>query len=634
VGVTAPAVRDRSQFQLLRERRFAPFFVTQFLGAFNDNVYKNALVTLLAFQTTRSAGTDTNTLIILSGAIFIFPFFLFSATAGQLADKYEKSRFIRYIKLFEICVMVLGTVGFFTHSLVLLLTGLFLMGLHSTMFGPLKYSILPQHLRDDELIGGNALVDAGTFVAILLGTILGILLISAGTYGIALVCGGAIAIAVMGYIASRGIPNSPPPAPGLAIVWNPVGETVRNIAFLKSNRTVFLSILGISWFWFMGATYLAQFPIYARDYLGGEERIFMLLLTVFSVGIGLGSLLCERLSGHKIEIGLVPFGSIGLTIFAFDFGFATPPLASATPDVIAYALDPRHWRMLADVLLIGTFGGFYIVPLYALVQSRSERAHQSRVIAGNNIVNSLLIVISALWSVAMMKAGFTIPQLFIATAVLNAVVAVYIYTLVPEFLLRFLTWLLVHSVYRLEERGLDNIPDTGAAVLVCNHVSFVDALIIAAACPRPVRFVMDHQIFRLPLLGAVFRASKAIPIAPAKEDAELLARAYETIAQVLNDGDLVCIFPEGRITDNGELYPFRSGIRRIIRQTAVPVVPLALRGLWGSFFSRRHGPAMSRPWRMMPFASIGLAAGSAVAPENATPEYLQQQVATLRGDLR
>ncbi len=627
------AVNDTSQFRLLRERRFLPFFVTQFLGAFNDNVYKNALVTLLAFQAATTPAADSGTLIILSGALFILPFLLFSATAGQLADKYEKARFIQYVKLFEIAIMLIGAVGFLTHHLALLFAALFLMGLHSTLFGPLKYAILPQHLAQDDLVGGNALVDTGTFIAILLGTVLGIVLISAGGAGVMLVCAGTVGIAILGWLASRAIPVSPPPVPQLNINWNPYTETIRNLAFLKQNRTVFLSVLGISWFWFFGATFLSQFPLYARDFLGGDEKLYMLLLGAFSVGIGAGSLLCERLSGHKIEIGLVPFGSIGLTLFAVDLYFATPAAQSgASHSVAAFIADPAHWRLLADLMLIGMFGGFYIVPLYALIQSRSEPSHQSRVIAGNNILNALFMVLAALLCVGMLKAGYAIPEVFLATAVLNAAVAVYIYLLVPEFLMRFLIWLLIHSIYRLEKEGLAKIPETGPAVLVCNHVSLVDALIIAAACRRPIRFVMDHNIFRTPVLNFIFRTGKTIPIASAKDDPRLLEKAYEDIAAALRDGDLVGIFPEGRLTDNGDLHPFRAGVSRIIQRTPVPVVPLALQGLWGSFFSRKDGRAMSRLSRLVPFRKIGLVVGDPVPPQQARPEELQQLVLALRGD--
>jgi 1-acyl-sn-glycerol-3-phosphate acyltransferase len=627
---------ESGQFSLLRERRFAAFFGVQFLGALNDNVYKNALVIMLAFQALHLTTLDSGLLVNLCAGLFILPFFLFSATAGQLADKYEKSRIIRLVKLLEIGIMVMGAAGFITQNLPLLMLALFLMGLQSTMFGPVKYAYLPQHLRPEELVGGNGLVETGTFVAILLGTILGGLLIGIQGSGAAWVSVAVITLAVAGYALSRGVPHSPAPAPDLRINWNPLTETWANLKFLRTNRTVFLSILGVSWFWFYGALFLSQFPNYGKDVLGGNEYVVTLLLALFSIGIGTGSLLCERLSGRKVEIGLVPFGSIGLTVFAVDLYFAAPGvLHQGALGAAAFLQQPGSWRVALDLLLIGMFGGFYIVPLYALIQSRSEESHRSRIIAGNNILNALFMVGAALLAIVLLQFGCTIPQLFLITALLNVAVAVYIYTLVPEFTMRFLVWLLlIHSVYRLEKSGLEHIPDEGPAVLVCNHVSFVDALIIAAACRRPVRFVMDHNIFRIPVLNFVFRVGGAIPIASARDNPQLLEQAYAQIAQALEHGDLVGIFPEGRITDTGELYPFRPGIRRIVERTPVPVVPMALRGLWGNFFSRKDGPAMSRPWRMRPFAKIGLAVGAAFAPQVATPEGLQQAVLTLRGDRR
>ena len=419
------------------------------------------------------------------------------------------------------------------------------MGLHSTIFGPVKYSILPQHLKVEELVGGNGLVEMGTFLAILLGTVLGGVLI-AQERSATLVSIAVIAIACAGYLASRAVPSAPPAAPDLKINWNPFTETWANLQFTRGNRTVFLSVLGISWFWFYGATLLAQFPNYCKDVLGGDEHVATMMLTTFSIGVGAGSLLCERLSGHKVEIGLVPFGSIGLTLFALDLYFASPSgMADHTIGAAQFLALPANWRIMFDLVMIGVFGGFYIVPLYALIQSRAERSHQSRIIAGNNILNALFMVCSAAMAVGLLKAGFTIPQIFLATALLNAAVAIYIYTLVPEFLMRFLVWLLIHSIYRLEKSGIEKIPEEGPAVLVCNHVSFVDALIIAAGCRRPIRFVMDHNIFRIPLLNFIFRTSKTIPIAPAKENPQLLEKAYDEIAAALQNGDLVGIFPEG-----------------------------------------------------------------------------------------
>ena len=626
---------ETTQFTLLRERRFAPFFGVQFLGAFNDNVYKNALVIMLAFEAASLTTLTPGLLVNLCAGLFILPFFLFSATAGQLADKYEKSFIIRLVKLFEIGVMVLGAVGFLTRNLLLLMIALFLMGVHSTVFGPVKYAILPQQLKPEELIGGNGLIEMATFVAILLGTIVGGVLIGMHPGGAAWVSLTVIVIACAGYLLSRSVPHAPAPAPDLKINWNPLTETWRNFQFMRGNRTVFLSVLGISWFWFYGAMFLSQFPNYGKDVLGGSEHAVTLLLALFSIGIGLGSLLCERLSGHKVEIGLVPFGSIGLTVFAVDLYFASPVVPHAqTLGALAILQQPGGWRVALDLVLIGVFGGFYIVPLYALIQSRSEASYRSRIIAGNNILNALFMVAAAAIAILCLQLGFSIPQIFLITACVNALVAVYIYTLVPEFLMRFLVWMLIHSVYRLNKSGLENIPDEGAAVLVCNHVSFVDALIIAAACRRPVRFVMDHAIFRVPVLNFIFRTSRCIPIAPARENPELLEKAYEEIARGLEQGDLIGLFPEGRITDTGEICPFRPGITRIIQRTPVPVVPLALRGLWGNFFSRKDGPAMSKPSRLRLFSRIALAVDKPVPPQQVTPEGLQSQVLALRGDLR
>lgn len=624
-----------SQFKLMQERRFLPFFLTQFLGAFNDNFYKNALVVLVTFQAARLTELSPGVLVNIAAGLFILPFFLFSATAGQFADKFEKSRLIRFTKLLEIAIMVLATVAFALSSVQLMLVTLFLMGTQSAIFGPVKYAILPQVLDETELVGGNALVESGTFVAILLGTIVGGLLIAVPS-GSVWVSAGVVATALLGYLASRSIPPVAAADPGMKIDWNPATQTWQMVRFARENRTVFLSILGISWFWFYGAVFLSQFPGFASEVLGGDEKAVTLLLAVFSVGIAIGSLLCERLSGKHVEIGLVPFGSIGLTVFGLDLWWASSALeaGAAMRPLSELLAEAVTWRILFDLVMIALCGGFYIVPLYALVQSRSAPSHRSRIIAANNILNAAFMVVAAAMGAGLLAAGASVQQLFLITALLNAAVAIYIYTLVPEFLLRFIVWLLVHTVYRLRVEGMDHVPEEGGAVIVANHVSFVDALIIMAASRRPVRFVMDHRIFRWPILSFVFRTSRAIPIASAKEDPAMMERAFDEVARALEAGELVGIFPEGRITDTGELYPFRPGIARIVERTPVPVVPVALRGLWGSFFSRKDGPAMSRPFRRGAFSRIELVAAAPVGPEAATPEALQQQVAALRGERR
>lgn len=430
------------QFKLLSERRFLPLFITQFLGAFNDNVLKNAMVILIIFQGARMSSIDPALMVNACAGLFILPFFLFSATAGQLADKYEKSRLIRLVKQLEIGIMVIAAVGFWLPNLPLLLISLFLMGMHSTLFGPLKYSILPQHLHEEELIGGNALIESGTFLAILLGTILGGTLIGLGEDGRHYASAACFTIAVFGYAASRGIPAAPAPAPELRVNWNPLTETWRNLSFTRQDRSVFLAILGISWFWFYGAMFLSQFPAFAKDNLGGGESVVTLLLALFSVGIGLGSLLCEKISRRQIEPGIVPLGSIGLTAFAIDLYFAAPVAVNATGlSAAQFLAQPGSLRVLADLVLIGVFGGFYCVPLYALIQTRSDANMRSRVIAGNNILNALFMVVAAVLAIVLLGAGCSVPQLFLVTAILNAFIAAYIYTLRPEFIKRFCKWL-------------------------------------------------------------------------------------------------------------------------------------------------------------------------------------------------
>jgi 1-acyl-sn-glycerol-3-phosphate acyltransferase len=627
-------MRNPNQFDLLRERRFAPFFWTQFFGAANDNVFKNAFVVFVTFEAAAATALDAGTIVNLIGAVFIAPFMLFSASAGQLADKLEKSRLIRWIKLFEIVIMAIGAVGFWLQSVPLLFIALGLLGVHSTVFGPVKYAILPQHLRTEELTGGNGLVEMGTFVAILLGTIAGGLVVAIKPGGPLTAATLTLAIAIAGWLASRGIPLTPAVAPELKINWNPVSETWRNLRIGYENIVVWRSMLGISWFWFYGAIYLAQLPAFTRDVLGGGEHVFTLLLAVFSIGIGAGSLLCERMSGRKVEIGLVPFGSIGLTLFAIDLWLGTRHLAPQTdPGVAAFMAQPAHWRVLLDVVMLGAFGGFYTVPLYALIQSRSQPSHRSRIIAANNILNALFMVASAGIAIGLLRAGFTIPELFLTVGLFNAAVALYIYLLVPEFLMRFLAWLLVHTFYRVDEQGLDHIPEEGPCVLVCNHVSYVDAIVIAACVRRPVRFVMDHRIFRIPLLSFIFRTMRTIPIAPGKEDPAMKDRAFAAVAQALREGEVVGIFPEGKLTEDGELKPFRPGVQQIIATTPVPVVPLALRGLWGSFFSRSHEGRAMRRLRGI-FSRIALVAASPVPPERVTLEGLQGAVLALRGERR
>jgi 1-acyl-sn-glycerol-3-phosphate acyltransferase len=627
-------VSDQSQFRLLGQRRFAPFFVTQFLGALNDNIFRNGLVILVTFQGVLVAGMNQSELANVAGALFILPFFLFSATAGQLADKYEKSMLMRRIKLLEITLMIIAAIAFASGSYVALLLVLFLMGCQSTLFGPVKYAYLPQQLASDELIGGNALVEAGTYIAIILGLIVGGATVAVSPDSQVLLGGSLVAVAVVGYLASRRVPKTRAVDPGLSINWNAWSETWRIVGYARERRDVFLAILGISWFWFFGSAMTLQLPAYTLVILNGNESITTSLLVSFAVGVGLGSLLCERMSGHRIELGLVPFGSIGLSLFAIDLYFAQPIAAlTSVTSIGEFISRPGSLRVLADVLFLGAFGGFYSVPLYALIQQRSERKHLSRIIAANNIINAVFMVIASLLSIAVLSAGFSIPELFIVLALLNAAVAIYIYTLLPEFLMRFLAWIVVNTIYRVRPSGIENIPAKGPAIVVCNHVSYMDPIVLLASVRRPMRFVMYYKIFQLPLLRFLFQQVRAIPIASAKEDEQLMNEAFEKVDAELAAGNIVCIFPEGGITNDGEIQRFRPGIERVIANRPVPVVPVALQNLWGSWFSRSNGGKIRKFPRRF-FAKVPVIIGEPVMPGDVTAAKLALLVRTLRGDRR
>jgi 1-acyl-sn-glycerol-3-phosphate acyltransferase len=625
---------DSSQFSLLGQRRFGPFFATQFLGALNDNIFRNGLVILVTFQGVLVAGMNHSQLANVAGALFILPFFLFSATAGQLADKYEKSLLMRRIKLLEIALMLIAALAFLTKSYPVLLLVLFLMGCQSTLFGPVKYAYLPQQLATEELVGGNALVESGTYVAIILGLIVGGIAVAIEPDNQATLAVCLIFVALTGYLASRQVPTTSAVDPDLKINWNAWAETWHIVGFAREERSVFLSILGISWFWFFGSAMTLQLPAYTQDILNGNEVITTSLLVAFAVGVGIGSLLCERMSDHRIELGLVPFGSIGLSAFAIDLYFAQP-IASGTAvaSLGEFLSQPGSWRVLIDLSLLGAFGGFYSVPLYALIQQRSKRRHLSRIIAANNIINALFMVSASVLSIAILKAGLSIPELFLVLAILNAVVAMYIYTLLPEFLMRFLAWILINLFYRVHTTGLENIPETGPAVVVCNHVSFMDPILLGGSIRRPMRFVMYYKIFQLPLLRFFFRHAKAIPIASAREDEQLMNNAFDKVDDELKAGNIVCIFPEGAITRDGEVQRFRPGIEKIIARRAVPVIPVSLGRLWGSWFSRRKGGGIRKlPGRL--FARVPVNIGEPVAASEVTAAKLELLVRTLRGDQR
>lgn len=632
---------SHNQFSLLSQRRFLPFFVTQCFGAFNDNVFRQAIIGLLFWM--QAPPAQRTLYASLAPAIFILPYFLFSATAGQIAEKLDKDRLIRITTTMEIFIMSLAALAFLLKALPLLLVALFATGVQSTLFGPVKYSILPAVLHPRELTGGNGLVEMGTSVSILLGMLAGGLIFEvSGAHGPWVAGVTVIALAVCGNLASRMIPPVGAALPDLKINWNPLPESLEVLRLARKQLAVRNAVLGVSWFWFFGTVFAAVLPDYALFNLGStptSSALYVFVLALFSIGTGVGSMLCEKLSARTVEIGLVPLGAFGMSAFLFDLYFARSGAAAAHGlDVAGFMAQPGSWRIAIDLVGIGLFAGFFVVPLFALIQSRTPKTELSRVIGALNIQNSGFVVAASLICLALRTwAGWSIPQIFLALAIANTLVAIWIFTIVPEFLMRFLSWLLVRTLYRLRLRGIDHIPDEGAALIVCNHVSYMDALILSASIPRPVRFVMYYRIFNIPVMSWIFRTAKAIPIAGAKEDPAMMQRAFDEVDAALADGQLVCIFPEGALTKNGDIAPFKSGVEKILERRPVPVIPMALRNMWGSMWSRRNASAesgrlgrMRVPRRLR--AHVEVVAGAPVEGAGVAAESLEAAVRGLRGD--
>lgn len=611
-------------------KRFFPYFVTQCLGALNDNIYKNVLLLMVTYSQIDSLPMSVDLFVNLAAGLFILPFFLFSAHAGAIADNMDKAKLIRRLKLIELVIMSFAATAIMTQSAILMLILLFLTGTQSAYFGPVKYALLPQALKSDELVKGNAWVEIGTFLSILIGTLsAGILL--AVPNGMIIASCIVITLSLLGFLSSANIPALPSKKSD-KVKFEPITGLKKTLKLAQKQRGIWMSILAISWFWFMGATYLTQFPNFAREHLFADSTVVSLLLALFSVGIATGSWLCEKLSFNQVELGILPFGILGLTIFSADLLWAVPAIESFPSqyyDVQSFVAQSSHIRVMIDLFLVGVSGGVFIVPLYAFIQSRSEEGECAQSIAANNIMNALFMVASAAVSILVLSVlEFSIVELFAILAVGNFVVAIYVYRQVPEFTQRFISYLLSHCLYRVSVTGRQHIPEQGAALIVANHVSYVDALILMGTSTRPVRFVMDKSISELPVLKYVFRHAGVIPICSPRKCAETYKRAFEQIEQALNNDEVVCIFPEGRLTSNGELGEFRPGVEKILKRTPVPVIPMALKGLWGSFFSHKNGHALTkRPTRF--WSRIEVNIGELLQPTMLDRHLLQKEVQDL-----
>lgn len=624
-------MNNSSQSSLLTQKRFLPYFITQFLGAFNDNIFKNVLLLFVAFASVDTLPISSNLFINLAAGLFILPFFLFSALAGVLADKYEKSWFIRKVKLLEVVIMSLGAIGFIYESYGILLLLLFLMGTQSAFFGPVKYALLPQQLETKELVSGNALVETGTFLAILIGTLgAGIIASEESAKLIAATC--IVSFAVLGYVSSCFIPEAPSNAPDLKVKWQPIKLTKATLTIAKKDRPTFQALMSISWFWFLGATYLTQFPNFTKLHLNGTESSVAFLLALFSVGIAIGSLACDKLSNHRIEIGIVPMGSLGISIFGLLMATSIPESLPEFGSFQQFVIYSELWPLFAYLLLLGISGGIFIVPLYSLMQLRAQPDERAQVIAGLNIYNSLFMVGSAVMGIVCLSVlELSIPQLFILLALLNTFVMLYLFYQVPIYAFRFFTWVVTHTMYRVKHKNLHNLPENGGALIVCNHVSYMDALLLSAVCPRLIRFVMEEDYAKLPPLRRFLKRAGVIPISSTNRRS--IRNAFNEVEQALHEGHIVCIFPEGKLTSDGEVAEFMRGMELIIRRSPVPVIPMALKGLWGSYFSRYKGRACKGlPTRF--WTKLEIEAGEPISPTDASCETLRQAVTDLRGSQR
>lgn len=580
-----------NQFNLLKTKRFLPLFLTQFLGAFNDNVFKNALVVLITYQISQATNANAQILVTLATGILIFPFFLFSATAGQLADKFEKSKMIIMIKLAEILIMLLAVVGFYSHQIPLLMFTLFLLGTQAAFFGPLKYAILPEHLKPDELVAGNGLIEAGTFLSILLGTILGGVLILT-TYGAAFISFAVLLFAVSGFISSLYIPKTMTHASHLPISFNFIQETFKVIRYSKERWDIFLCILGISWFWLVGATFIAEFPVFTKDILNANHGVFIFFLTLFSLGIAIGSLFCNRLSKGKVRATYVPLGALGIALFTFDLYFASKTHIATGSQLLSlgqFLFSMKGWRISVDILLIAIFGGIYTVPLYALLQFRSEQDHRARIIASNNILNALFMVAAALVTIIMLKIGFTVSQVFFVVALSTFLVAIYICKLLPDILLKAIFRFILKTLYRVEVKGMENYYRSGKRVLIiANHTSFLDAILLAAYLPDRLTFAINTYTAKKSWIKLFLRLVNTHKVDPTNP------MALKSVIDIVKQEKKCVIFPEGRLTTTGALMKIYEGPGLIADKARAKLLPIRIQGAQYTHFSRLDGKVQLR----------------------------------------
>jgi acyl-[acyl-carrier-protein]-phospholipid O-acyltransferase/long-chain-fatty-acid--[acyl-carrier-protein] ligase len=594
---------SNSQFLLMKERRFLPLFITQFFGAFHDNLFKNALVVLIIYQVAVAEGFSEKTqqlLTTLAAGVLILPFFLFSAMGGQLADKFPKEKIMQAVKLFEIGIAVLGILSLATTWMPLCYLTLFALGTHSALFSPSKYSILPQHLAQNQLIGGNALLNTGTFLAILLGTIIGTATMN-GEHGVPVVGTLLLGASIIGYIASRSIPHAPPKCPGLKFSLNPVTETWAVMRYtLSQPRDITLALLGKGWFFFVGSMFMAQFANYTKSILGGNEEILTLFLVIFSIGIAIGGLCNNKLLRGKIAATFVPLAAIGLTIFSVDITLVSRNLMPDTTlpliGVREFVTSAIHWRIMADVAMVAIFGGLFVVPLSAIIQDKTPEETRARIMAGSSIIDSIFMVASAVISAILIGAGWKVHELFFVFAIANAFVAAYICRLLPDYLFKTVLQTIFKLLYRVEVRGIENADKAGPrAVIVGNHVSLLDPPLLAAFLPGRPMFAVNTQVAKWWWLRPFLKLVDAFPLDPTNP------YSIKSLIRKVEEDRHIVIFPEGRLTATGNLMKIYDGPGLIADKADAMILPVRIDGVQYTGFSRLRGKL---PFKRFPKITI------------------------------
>ena len=572
-------------------KRFSAFIITQSLGAFNDNFFK-MLLQLFVLQILVSADAEG----IISQATFLFtiPFVLFGPWSGYLADKYSKISVMRIVKFAEIAVMLLGVLAFYLSNLNLMMIVLFLMAAQSTFFSPAKYGYIPEACSPEVVTKANGWVEMTTFMAIILGTVVTGLLLTYhnnNTFSVMVYC---VVIAVLGSVSVLFIRDIPAKKAEGKFPWNPLSGIYKDLRFLKRQKPLFLAALANSYFWMLGLIFQTNILIYGKNMLAengsmsaegslaaegsmsaeGSSNILLALLPAFiGIGIAAGSLLASRLSGNKVELGLVPLGGIGM----------------AFSGIVLYFTASSYLITSFILFLAGVCGGLYIIPLYAYLQFYSKENEKGRVMASAGILNGIFLVLGALvYHILAVELALSPPTNYLIMGILTCFAVVYICTVIPEYFVRFLFWLLTHVVYRIKIIGLENIPFRGPALLAPNHVSYLDAFLIGATVQRFIRFIMLRKFFDLPVFKNLFKLMNSIPIDPG-EGSESVTESLQMAKEQLQNDHVVCIFPEGKITRDGEMNEFRPGFETVMAGLDCPVIPVYLSNVWGRIISPGGG---------------------------------------------